>query len=896
MQVDSSRFSLFSPSPFTDYSNDLSDFFHTELFTSINASSSNSPSSETSCASSPQSPFHSNLATPPQSAPLHSFPDPTTISNPSFFNFLEDDSHVNSKPFVDPMSAAPFDFLASSFSSPNDLMGMGMGLEMEGGMGMDFGMGMMDTTTAAGNRGMSFGGDAMGIDPQLVGTPSTSNAMSDFDDEEQDEEDADDDNDADADVSASASPSSGSASSPPVIKSKSRTSKKTVQKDKDKEPEREKLTLTIAPVKVGGHGKARKGTVQSGGVVKRSAATPNILTAAAKDKENTRLNSMPPPALPPPSTSTLSSYMPTNVYTQTPNGLVGASGKPRPEKPSNDDDDEDLPHDWRPSPEVFSKMTSKEKRQLRNKISARNFRVRRKGDILFIFYYFRAHIFTRFGVEYISTLEGDIAERDRLLDAIRSELGSTQSENLALRQEIAALKRTLIEGRGIISTSLTPSTSDSNSDGPILNLPPPAPLPAQSAAALLAQQQTTTTPAQNTIVSTPNFLIPNTQKDVSSTSTNRFWGGVSGMGGMGMGMGGITPVHRVVLPDVSVMGMGLFGSSSVFNSQEKSGAKVVEEGEKLQENINPMLNGRTETKNTSPGTPMTTMSTMGTSSMGAFDGFADVNPFTMKTLDAYRMHLWGKMAAQHHAYQHQQQQQQQQLQQQHQQSQGLTGLASSMRPSYFSSPTLPYSSSTSSLSALLSGKHSSSSSSYHSSSHAPAPPYSPPPPYSSPKLGEKEKSGLLDKLEREQREQRARERETAMYAALASQTLLRRLGSAFWDAFSGGSGAGAGSALGSSLSSGGGRALDEDKVRRVLEGKAVVRVVDVEQPVRVSVGAAVQVQAQAQTQAQRNYEREMEAERRERRETERGAMCKCQAKVTDILEESMRSLSLGKKV
>jgi bZIP-type transcription factor MBZ1 len=378
MQVDNPRHfqSLFSPSPFTEYSTDISDFFNTELFNNNPSSSSSDPNSPSSRASSPQ---HSELATPPQSAPLHSFPDPLAISNPSFFNFLDDDSHVNSKPFVDPMSAAPFDFLASSFSSPSDLMGMGMGID---DMGMDFGMGMMDPT-AAGNSGFNFVGDAMGIDPQLVGTPSTSNALSDF--EEDDQEADHDDHEADADVSASASPSSGSASSPPAFKSKSRSSKKAADKDKEKEPEREKLTLTIAPVKVGGYGKARKGTIQNGGVVKKLATTPNILTAATKDKENARLNSMPPPALPPSSNSTLASYIPTNVYTQTPNGLVNDGGKPRPEKANNEDDDEDLPHDWRPSPEVFSKMTSKEKRQLRNKISARNFRVRRKGEIIFTF-------------------------------------------------------------------------------------------------------------------------------------------------------------------------------------------------------------------------------------------------------------------------------------------------------------------------------------------------------------------------------------------------------------------------------------------------------------------------------------------------------------------------------
>ena len=35
--------------------------------------------------------------------------------------------------------------------------------------------------------------------------------------------------------------------------------------------------------------------------------------------------------------------------------------------------------DWRPTLEEYQKMSSREKRQLRNKISARNFRVRRKG-------------------------------------------------------------------------------------------------------------------------------------------------------------------------------------------------------------------------------------------------------------------------------------------------------------------------------------------------------------------------------------------------------------------------------------------------------------------------------------------------------------------------------------
>jgi hypothetical protein len=42
--------------------------------------------------------------------------------------------------------------------------------------------------------------------------------------------------------------------------------------------------------------------------------------------------------------------------------------------------------DWRPTMEEYQKMSSKEKRQLRNKISARNFRVRRKGENTVFFF------------------------------------------------------------------------------------------------------------------------------------------------------------------------------------------------------------------------------------------------------------------------------------------------------------------------------------------------------------------------------------------------------------------------------------------------------------------------------------------------------------------------------
>ena len=94
-----------------------------------------------------------------------------------------------------------------------------------------------------------------------------------------------------------------------------------------------------------------------------------------------------------------------------------------------------------------------------------------------------------------------------------------------------------------------------------------------------------------------------------------FWGG-------NMGLGGITPVHTTLVPDLS----------SVLSGKPRSAI--------LQENINPnlnpslngstaaaiasLLNGRNAEK---PKEQQITMN--------GFDAFADMNPFTLKSLDAY---------------------------------------------------------------------------------------------------------------------------------------------------------------------------------------------------------------------------------------------------------------------
>ena len=367
--------------------------------------------------------------------------------------------------------------------------------------------------------------------------------------------------------------------------------------------------------------------------------------------------------------------------------------------------------------------------------------------------------------EYITMLEGDVAERDRLLEAIRTELGASLSENQVLRQEIDALKKALLEGRGVAETPV---------------LPPPAPIPVHVPAVATAIVPPPT--SANASTSTP-LVTPNTQKDLPTSpllGARGFWGGA----GMGLGgMGGITPVHTTLIPEYGVLGALGKPVSSV-----------------LQENMNPSLNV--------PGALSSLNSNVSGNGFGGphgFDAFADQNPFTLKALDAYRMQLWGKMAAQLHAHQHQQQQQQQSQQQQQQassQQQPHSHLVERMRPHYFTpSSRAMYTPPT--FGALFSGK--STLASY------PTPPASPYLLAKNAGSSSSSNSSLTSAAAREQ----------AMVAALASQTLFKRLGSAFWDAFSG-----SGSA--SVLGGGHMRTWDAEKVQKVLEGKAVVRVVDVD--------------------------------------------------------------------
>lgn len=146
--------------------------------------------------------------------------------------------------------------------------------------------------------------------------------------------------------------------------------------------------------------------------------------------------------------------------------------------------------DWtdKPDPDAYKALGSKEKRQLRNKISARNFRHRRK--------------------ENFNSLEEGITTRDTVIVELREEVAVLRQDNSALKQEVDSMKKQWAEmmakmtnlsvssltsnvpGLGLAATPTAPSSIKSlparrlTSLPPLLlaSLPPLPPLPFASAA------------------------------------------------------------------------------------------------------------------------------------------------------------------------------------------------------------------------------------------------------------------------------------------------------------------------------------------------------------------------------------------------------------------------------
>ncbi|BEJ14908.1 hypothetical protein CspHIS471_0406750 [Cutaneotrichosporon sp. HIS471] len=177
----------------------------------------------------------------------------------------------------------------------------------------------------------------------------------------------------------------------------------------------------------------------------------------------------------------------------------------------NDGEEIDDDESWRPSPEEYKKLSSKEKRQLRNKLSARAFRTRRK--------------------DYIGTLESHIKDRDTVIDAIRYELSTTRSENQDLRRELEALRASTLSvlHPQQATQPITPATSE--------DTPAPVAVPAPVVQPPAMVRRTTTTPTVNT------------RKDLAPFATgNAFWAGNENM----FGGGNNTVCHTALTPEITL--------------------------------------------------------------------------------------------------------------------------------------------------------------------------------------------------------------------------------------------------------------------------------------------------------------------------------------------------------
>jgi hypothetical protein len=171
---------------------------------------------------------------------------------------------------------------------------------------------------------------------------------------------------------------------------------------------------------------------------------------------------------------------------------------------------------------------------------------------------------------------------------------------------------------------------------PVLNLPPPGPIPPVEATVAAAASREAS-PAGAPSSSSTRFVPPNTQKVVSSSlSPKSFWGGssTSALGLFGMG-GGVTPVHAVTsFPDFpsGILGRNVY-AVNVGSPQ-------------LQENIDPAFS-RTSALVLAAAADVTTpapvfsspvleglMHANGVNETG-FDGFAGSNLFALKMLDTY---------------------------------------------------------------------------------------------------------------------------------------------------------------------------------------------------------------------------------------------------------------------
>ncbi|GAA6008838.1 hypothetical protein JCM10207_001743 [Rhodosporidiobolus poonsookiae] len=435
----------------------------------------------------------------------------------------------------------------------------------------------------------------------------------------------------------------------------------------------------------------------------------------------------------------------------------------------------------KPDADEYAKLSSKEKRQLRNKLSARNFRHRRK--------------------EYITTLEEEISSRDTLIDTLRDEVGVIRAENTGLRTEVATLKEKWQDLLDKLSSMTGPASTATAGLG--VNPSRAVAAAASTSAPVIKQEEdvildgvpvaSTSSMRIGTRSSLSQIQLPNLNKDVNPAGRRGF---ANGFGS------GYTSVHTTFVPDLGAqLAEGLYAKPSAavpppFSTQSFNPAlNALSAAGQLDD-----LSSCTAHLRSAPsGQPAAAGQPKGT-----FEDFFASNPYWLRPheLDAQRAALYGKLANNAAGLVAAQKQAGQSV------SPSPASPASShgeylpfptgFRPAFFrSGKALPSSSTPSSSSDLLAFQSPSAAASLGLSI-----------PHQDAALLRSSTPAELHGM--------------AALAQAAQKTLLQRMGSAFWDAFSGGP-----APSPSADVKGKGRELDATKVAAVLSGSARVEVVPV---------------------------------------------------------------------
>jgi len=210
----------------------------------------------------------------------------------------------------------------------------------------------------------------------------------------------------------------------------------------------------------------------------------------------------------------------------TPNANGGQSHLARQRK-----DEEDMDEDERLlASEEGKKLSSKERRQLRNKVSARAFRSRRKGTAFPHEAINQTH--TNILLEYIGQLEGEIAAKVQEADELKADNEALKAENTRLTD----LTRMLLS-----SPAFSSFLNDLSNTGNGLPAPAPAATPTRPSSSGILQTQPLRKDANPHQRQLPNqsqsrtqvgmTLVPDTSVDFSVFDpTSNAWGGNMDLG------------------------------------------------------------------------------------------------------------------------------------------------------------------------------------------------------------------------------------------------------------------------------------------------------------------------------------------------------------------------------